>query len=507
MITLDPKTTAEALRNLWVSRDQYGRVRSIVRQYGISRPTLYRMEARFLEGIGYRRRKRTRPSPLAAAERSRREELNRLRQANAALRGEVDRLREDKLTTLHRTQFWLTGLGLPARVIARLLRECFQVPANRTDILRSTREYARRASQIMQDYFWSAAQDVDLDEIFIEGLPLLIASEPRGMAILKTAMEPERTVAAWTAFLRDLPHIRRVTSDRGQAIRGAVARQGIRDVQSDIFHPIMGLREDLAAMESHCYSLIQQEDLLAQRLAKTRRRGRDCRANAARLYKVAQRTQAAIACFDELEAAVHLAFGALRITTPYGTFNSPAQARADLQLAKTWIQTHLPSGWSRAKRALDDDALLTFLAELETALPSISVQAATPENRTYVLVTLARFWEEQAQRRYRSQSVRIPDPIRQQLHACCANLPEVQHQLFLILDQLHRASSGIESINSRVGFYRYSKRRFSADFANLIAVWHNLAPFEDGKRAGQSPAQILQIPLPSHDLFRLFNIN
>jgi hypothetical protein len=29
---------------------------------------------------------------------------------------------------------------------------------------------------------------------------------------------------------------------------------------------------------------------------------------------------------------------------------------------------------------------------------------------------------------------------------------------------------------SRVGFYRYSKRRFNGDFANLIAVWHNLSP-------------------------------
>ena len=221
---------------------------------------------------------------------------------------------------------------------------------------------------------------------------------------------------------------------------------------------------------------------------------------------MAKRTQEAIACFDELEAAVHLAFGALRITTPYGTFNSTSQARADLQFAKTWIQTHLPSGWSRVKRALDDDSLLTFLAELEAALPSISVQAAAPEDRTYVLVTLAQLWEGQAQRRYRAHPIRIPAPILQQLQSRCSNLPDVQQQLFLILDQLHRASSGIESINSRVGLYRYTKRRFSADFANLIAVWHNLSPFEDGKRAGQSPAQILHIPLPTHDLLRLFNV-
>jgi len=506
MIARDPKTVAEALRNLWTCREQYGRVSSMVRVYGISRPALYRMENRFLESIGHRRRPRTPRALPAEQERLREEEMAGLKRENTQLRAQVDQLRGEKFTTLRRTRFWLIGLGLPARVIARLLRECFQARANRTDILQLTQSYARRATQIMQEYFWPAAQDVDLDEIFIEGLPLLIASEPRGMTILKTSIESERTVATWGAFLRDLPHLRRTTSDRGQAIRGAVARHGIRDVQSDIFHPIMLLHGELAVMETRCYSLIEQEEILRQRLAKTRRRGRDCRAHAACLYKVAQRTREAIACFDELEAAVHLAFDALRITTAQGTFNSPAQARADLQFAKAWIQAHLPAGWSKVKRALDDEALLTFLVELHAALPSLSINAPTPEDRNYVLVTLARYWEEQAQRRYRAKPVRIPDPIHQQLQSRCANLLDVQRQLFHILEGLHRASSGVECINSRVGFYRYSKRRFNGDFANLIAVWHNLSPFEDGKRAGQSPAQILQIKLPSHDLFDLLNV-
>jgi hypothetical protein len=506
MSSRDPKTVAEALRNLWASREQYGRVGSIVRLYGISRPALYRMEARFLEGIGHRRRAKAPGSVPEQEEGLWRKEMDRLKRENAALRARVEQMQAERLKVMKRTRFWLIGLGLPARVIARLLRECFGVPANRTDILNLTQHYARRATQIMQNYFWPAAQDVDLDEIFIEGLPLLIASEPRGMAILKTSMQQERTVATWGAFLRDLPHIQRATSDRGQAIRGAVARHGIRNVQSDIFHPIMLLRDELAVMETRCYSLIAQEEFLAQRLKKTRRRGRDCRGHAVRLGKVAKRTQMAIACFDELDAAVHLAKDALRLTTAQGTFNSPAQARADLQFAKAWIQAHLPSGWNKVKRALDDEQMLTFLSELQTALPSLCVHAPTPEDRNYVLATLTRLWEDQAQRRYRAKPVRIPEAIQQQLQSCCANLPEVQRQLFQILERLHRASSGVECINSRVGFYRYSKRRFNGDFANLIATWHNLSPFEDGKRAGQSPAQILNIQLPSHDLFDLFNV-
>jgi hypothetical protein len=507
MIARDPKTVAEALRNLCTNRGQYGRVSFIVRRYGIPRPTLYRMEDRFLKGMGFRPRERfPRPDLTGAGEAASPSSRQRQRE-DAALRAQVQRLQADKRATVQRTQFWLIALGLPARTIARLSRECFQVRSNRTDILRLTRQYARRATQIMRDYFWPAAEDVDLDEIFIEDLPMLIASEPLGLAMLKTAKGSELTLSAWETFLHDLPHIRRVTSDRGQAIRGAVTRHGNLTVQSDVFHLIMNLREERAAMESHCYSLIEQEDRLAQRLAKTRRRGRDGRGPAARLCKMAKQTREAIALFDELDAAVQVALDALRIVTPLGRFNSSVQAKADLLFARMWIDAHLPSGWNRVKRALADAHLLTFLDELHAALPSISMPGVTPEDRHTVLVTLARLWQEQAPRRYRGHPVLIPDALLLELQALCPNLPDAQQQLFLILNQLHRASSGIESINSRVGFYRYSKRRFSADFANLIAVWHNLSPFEDGKRGGRSPAQILRIPLPSHDLFQLFNVN
>jgi hypothetical protein len=505
MMALEPVRVAEALRNLSVTRTQYGRVTSIVRRYRIPRATLYRMEARFLEEICHQREGRA-ENPYAKELDRLMAQVASLEQDNANLRAQVEQLQSDSHRALVKCRFWLIGLGLPARVIARLLRECFGVYANRTDILRLTAQYARRATGLMQVYFWPLAQDADLDEVFIEHLPLLIASEPRALAILKTSLEEDRTVAKWSAFLDDLPHLRRTTSDRGQAIRGAIARNGhIEFHQSDIFHPKMLLHDELRIMEARCYSLMEREAHLQHIVDRTKRRGRDCRAAAVRLYKVAEQTRQAIALFDELEAAVHLAFDALRITTDAGTFNSPATAREDLQFAKAWIHEHLPSGWAKVKHALDDDALLTFLNELQSALSTLPVHSPTREDHQYVLVTLARLWEDQAQRRHRGKPVLIPTPIEEQLQNLCGNLADVKRLLFDVLDHLH-ASSGIECINSRVGFYRYSKRRFSADFANLIAVWHNLSPFEDGKRAGQSPAQILNIKLPSYDLFELFNV-
>ena len=501
-----PAVAASALRNLLRDRAHYGQVRWVAEHFGIPRPTLYRMESKFVRTVcgGPGRPEKTRPDHELQRLRARVVELET---HTAELQGELAQQRIRLQQAMERTRFWLIGLGLPARAIARLLRECFGVRANPTDILQLTQRLARRATHLMQAYFWPAAQDVDLDEIFIEKLPLLIASEPHALAILKTTLEKERTVASWSAFLQDLPQLRRTTSDRGQAIRGAVARHGELVVQSDIFHPKMLLGDELRVMETRCYALIAQEEDLRHRLQKTRQRGRDCRAAAARLYKVTQRTRQAIDCFDELEAAVHLAFDALRLTTAQGTFNTPAQAHAELQFAKAWIQAHLPNGWSQVKRALDDDALLTCLSELHRALSTVPVHCPTPEDRHYVLFSLTRLWETQTQRRYRGKSLLIPAALQLQLQRRCTNLAEVQRRLFQALDQLHRASSGVECINSRVGFYRYSKCRFSGDFANLIALWHNLTPFEDGKRAGRSPAQMLGVKLPSEDLFELFGLN
>jgi hypothetical protein len=505
MIVLEPVKVAEALRNLSVSRTQYGRVSSMARLYGIPRPTLYRIEARFLEGV-CRKRTSHAANPREKELEAFRSQVAALQRDNVNLRIQVDQLQGQLRQTLSRCRFWLIGLGLPARVIARFLRMCFHVPANRTEILRLAKQYASRASQIMKESFWPLAEDADLDEIFVESLPLYVASEPRALAILKTSIEKDRTVSAWSTFLHDLPNLRRTTSDRGQAIMGAVARHAKLHSQSDVFHPKMLLRDRLRVMETQCYSLMTREEHLQQCLEKTRKRGRDCRATAVRLYKVAQQTRTAISLFDELESAVNIAFDALRITTAKGTFNSRATAHKDLQFAKSWIQEHLPNDWNKVKNALDDEKLLTFLTELEMALPSVPVQSPTLKDREFVLVTLAKLWEDQAQRRYRGKSVFIPERIQQQLQKSCSNLPEAQTSLFQILDQLHRASSGVECINSRVGFYRYSKRRFSADFANLIAVWHNLSPFEDGKRAGKSPAQILNVKLSTYDLFQLFNV-
>jgi hypothetical protein len=502
MITLDPPIVASALRNILQPQPTYGRIQWVSKHFGISRPTLYRIRNAFLKevcqgpGRGSKSPHQRQEEALQAEQRQMIAEFQRQLEQ---MQGRLDRAK-------NRALFWLIARGLSARGIGQFLRDCFEVPANRTDILAMTEQYAMRATELMKTHFWPLATDVDLDEIFVEGDPLYIATDPKSMAIVKTAMEEERTTDAWSRFLQDLPNLSRTTSDRGQAILGAVQKRSSLNHQSDTFHLKFLLHNELNIMEKRCYGLIAQEAELLHRQNKTFSKGRDGRKLGRWCRVIKDKTAVAIAQFDEIEQAVHVAFDALRLTTAQKTFNTSTRARESLDLARICINEHIPKGWKRVKSALQDPALFTFLDELHAALPAIRVDAVHPGDRESILVSLAWFWEQQAPHRYRGRPVVIPQSIEQDLLTRCRNLPEVKRTLFGLLDSIHRASSAVECINSRVGFYRYSKRRFSTDFANLIAIWHNLTPFEDGKRAHQCPARILGAKLPSYDIFELFDV-
>jgi len=502
---IEPKRACAALHNLLERRQEYGRVSWVASEFEISRPTLYRMEAKFLRtfsvGPG-----RPRKSSKDADNQNLRNRLENLEHENEQLRMELDQARQATRLSAERSKFFLIASGMGARTITRLRRECFGVRANRTDILQERAEYARRATEIMQQYFWPAARDVDLDEIFIENLPLFLAVEPRSLAITKASKEEDRTEEKWSAFLNDMPNLERTTSDRGTAIMAAIRKRDDLTHQSDIFHPKRLLHTELRKKRRGCYKLIAKEYEAQEQLLKAKAKGKDCRSPALRYRHALRKAQNAMELFEELEQAVQVAFEALRLTTANGKLNTASNAQQSLELARFWIHEHLPKGWSKVKSALEDEALLTFLRELEARLDGIRVDTRTPEEREYVLATLAKLWEDQAKKRQRGRPVHVPEQVQQELSMRCSNLEAVKAHLFDVLDRLHRASSAIECINSRVGLYRYSLRRFSTDYANLIALWHNLTPFEEGKRAGKCPAEILGVNLPTYDIYELLGI-
>ena len=257
-------------------------------------------------------------------------------------------------------------------------------------------------------------------------------------------------------------------------------------------------------MEKKCYGLITKEEQARVHLEKCKATGKSTRKSAARLRRAKETCVTAVECFDNLEQAIDMAFDALRLSNGIN-LNNEKKARQTLDFVCEWIQCIHPS-WKKVISALRDPNLLKYMEKVHEALEKIMVNNINPLDREYVFAVLIYHWEKQAQRRWRGKEIKIPKIVQIDLERCCPNWGSLCKELFNVLENIPKASSAVECINSRIGFFRYSKKRFNDDFANLISVVHNLSPFLDGKRKGKSPAEIGKVNLPTMDIFELFGI-
>ena len=62
-----------------------------------------------------------------------------------------------------------------------------------------------------------------------------------------------------------------------------------------------------------------------------------------------------------------------------------------------------------------------------------------------------------------------------------------------------RASSLVESFNSKLRTVQYVKKHVSQEYLWLLAIKHNIEPFAHGKRQGHSPFELLGIDLGTND--------
>jgi hypothetical protein len=487
----------------WLYSNDHGRGEFICRHFRISRSTLYRKVISFRHALcakpGHPPKDETQTSISQLEEKCR---LLESEKENLMRALEEERKRYEQ--NLGKLTFMLIAIGLSGRVITWILRWAFRMPANHTDILKKAQGYAEKATAIMQAYFHQHGVVTAIDEVFIERSPVFIAVCPQSLLISNAGVYDKCTQQNWTTFLMEMENLKETLSDRGHAILAAVARRSDLSHQSDIFHCIHTVKKELLKVEKKCYGLITKEEQARVHLEKCKAVGKAARKAAARLRRIKEACVTAIECFDNLEQAIDMALDALHLSHGI-TLNNEKQARQTLEFVCEWIQCIHPS-WKKVISALRDPNLLKYMEKVQGALKKIKVNEITPLDREYVLAILIYHWEEQAQRRWRGKKVIIPKTVTTDLQRCCPNWEHLSQELFKVLENIPKASSAVECINSRVGFFRYSKKRFNDDFANLISVVHNLTPFLEGKRKGKSPAEIEKVKLPTMDIFKLFEI-
>jgi hypothetical protein len=152
--------------------------------------------------------------------------------------------------------------------------------------------------------------------------------------------------------------------------------------------------------------------------------------------------------------------------------------------------------------------LLTFLFVLESRLKKIKVDWVVIEGSRAALlsaITRAWYWRQRAGASEKGRQEYLTALVALNYwHKRVANFSQVSAQVFNALEQVVRASSAVECINSILRPYISVKKHLNQGFLALIALYWNMRPI--AQRGGKTPFQLNGINLGTDDWIELIQV-
>ena len=405
---------------------------------------------------------------------------------------------EEVLFYLPVTKAWLRQvvLGLVLlchssfRGVIAFFRDLLDCPVSLGSVHAIVREAVSVAQQI------NAAQDLcrvragSHDELFQAGQPVLAGIDLDSTYCYLLAAVAHRDAETWGIHLLDLTeqglHPDYTVADGGRGLRAgqALAWPGV-PCNGDVFHGLQELTRLTATLERRAYAAIAQRDALEQQMnqAKHHRQGR---ALSQRLARARTQEASALRLADEVHTLTHwMQHDILALAGP----DAPTrQALYDFVMESLQTLEVLDAQRLRpVRRTLVNqrDTLLAFATRLDQALDTLAQRFAVPVFRLRQVLAL----QERAPitPAYWSQVAALQHSLHGQFYAIDQALLELRHRL-------HRASSLVENLNSRLRNYFFLRRQIGPQYLDLLRFFLNHSPFprsQHPERVGKTPAELL----------------
>jgi hypothetical protein len=449
--------------------------------------------------------------------------------SRAQLRADGDRLRQENQQLWQaledgvafggaaRRRFAATAaaLGLSLNQTWALLR-CVLLPADcpsRAALGRWVEQAAAQAGRVLAVLDAGCrplVQDLGLDEIFCHRRPVLMGVEPHSLAWVLGQRGPDRSGPTWQQALRAWPQLSYVAADDGtgmqRGLRGLreerqqAGRGPTLEVGLDVFHTRREGENALRGEWSAAERLWEEAEQADRDLARTQRRGQDCRGDTARARRAWQQAEQAFAAACRREAAWQRAVRALDLFRPDGRLRDRCGAEAEVRAALSDLEG---PRWAKVRRMLADPRSLTFLDRLHRELEAAEPRAELRE----ALVALWRL-------RHATRPGCGPKPggpagaVAGAVRALvCGRLEANWHGAYRrvarVLERVVRASSVVECLNSVVRMHQARHRTLSQPLLDLKRLYWNCRVVAEGKHRGQCPYQSLGLRLPTYDWWQL----
>ena len=350
------------------------------------------------------------------------------------------------------------------------------------------------------------------DEIFQGRQPVLVGVDAASTYCYLLSLEEHRDAETWAIHLWDLQQQgfdpETITADGGLGLRAgqALAMPGT-PCRADVFHALHEVGNLVSYLENRAYDACQACHKLQRQQDRSQKlHGRCNRKVTGHLIAARAEQNTAIALADDVALLARwLQHDVLSVAGPE---HAQRVQLLDFIVAELRARQHLCP--SRIKPVADmlqnqRDNLLDFAVQLDRDLDAIAAEFEVDVKVTRDLFNLQTLDERRPQRWQKEAA------LRQQLRGRFYHLSET---LKKVADEVVRASSMVENLNSRLRCYFFLRRHLGPDYLDLLRFFLNHRRFlrsERPERVGKSPAELLTATEHPHWLemlgYQLFSRN
>lgn len=460
-------------------------VKQLTESYRVSRQTLYDIAAKGQEVL----RQGMQPGPHGPHwdEKTIRVEANRLKRASIVL----------------------SEVGVSQRDVGVCLAELLDTKPSLGWVNGVLAEVENAAAAINQCWQPQMGETLAGDEIYANGQPNLLVVGNDSLYIYALSRQPDCDGETWGCTLLDGPACPQFASDAGTGLAAGAKAAQIKVHQLDWDHLLRPLWGQAARLERQAYAALEAVEARAQQFAAatTPKRLQQHLTKWEQLNQMAAEKVAQYDAFAPIARQVDDWFALIDLSN--GQLREVSLGVKQLHSLGQQLQ-----GWSgRIYHKLATNlqnwapALFSYQPLLAEALRPLQSCYGEP-----VIAALSRLWQVEANQKRRPWS-----PLEQAsyqrlwqqcLHEAAAQLDEAQlwsawEQLRQLLGRSWRGSMLAECVNSLLRPVLDGRKHTDQGCLDLFRFLHNVRPFERGKRADHSPAQLVGLDVPDDPLILL----
>ena len=416
--------------------------------------------------------------------------------------------REVKVTKnrLQRSVLSLSEAGVSQRGVQACLAEMLDTSVSLGWVNGELAHLEAKAEEANGQFKPRGGETLAGDEIFSNGLPNLVVVGNESLYLYALSRQEERDGDTWGCVLLAVPATQQFASDAGTGLAAGVAAAEVKQHQLDWDHLLRPLWRQAAQLEKQAYAALakveEREALLAK--AHTSKRLEQHLAQWEALVAEADKKIEKVDAYCRLARAVDNCFALIDLES--GQLTDAAQAVARLTALGQQMATF--SGRIYQKLATNLHNWAANLFSYQTLLAQ-ELTALTDQYGPEAIAALGRLWQCEADEKrhplpwpQKEKRQQIWRQALDEAYRCLGDthLWAAWESLSALLSRPWRGSMLAECLNSLLRPILDRRKQTDQGCLELFRFLHNVRPFERGKRAGHSPAELVGIDLPDDPL-------